>query len=134
MQKAVDSLSEAVANSKDEEFVSSLNESQHRLIISGVLQNFEFTYEITFKMIKRQLEESLANPAQVDQYNFKDLVRTAAEKGLLRDPVLWFDFREQRNITSHTYDAAKAASVYETAVQFLDEARFVLNELVKRNV
>jgi len=133
LRKACGSLEMAVENAMDEKFVGSLSDSQKQLIIAGVIQNFEFTYELVFKMIKRQLEIDAASPAEVDQYSFRDLLRTAAERGLIDDVEDWFEYRRLRNITSHTYNLDKAQEVFKKSIVFKDEAVKVLAELAKRN-
>ena len=69
-----------------------------------MVQNFEFVYELGFKMIKRQIEAEAANPAEVDEYGFRDMLRVAAEKGLIADLEAWFAYRKMRGTTLHTYD------------------------------
>lgn len=133
LNHAVTSLQQALQDSQDPAFTNSLTPSQRRLIIAGVIQNFEFSYELCYKMLKRQLEQDAAVPADIDQLSFKDLIRTAFEAGLLAEPELWFEFRRQRNITSHTYDQLKAQSVYQTATAFLPQAQAVLAKLEQRN-
>lgn len=133
LNQAVTSLQQALQDSQDPAFTASLTPSQRRLIIAGVIQNFEFSYELCYKMLKRQLEQDAAVPADIDQLSFKDLIRTAFEAGLLAEPELWFEFRRQRNITSHTYDQLKAQSVYQTAMIFLPQAQAVLAKLEQRN-
>lgn len=133
LNQAVTSLQQALQDSQDPAFTASLTPSQRRLIIAGVIQNFEFSYELCYKMLKRQLEQDAAVPAEIDQLSFKDLIRTAFEAGLLAEPELWFEFRRQRNITSHTYDQLKAQSVYQTAMIFLPQAQAVLAKLEQRN-
>ena len=66
---------------------------------------------------------------EVDQLSYRDLMRLGAEKGLIQDPRRWFDYRQQRNITSHTYDEDRANSVFNSAVSFLDDARLLLERL-----
>ena len=98
----------------------------------AVIQRFEYTYELCWKMLKRQLEEESPHPSAVDALSFRDLLREGAEKGMIRCVEDWFIYREQRNITAHTYDENKAISVYNTALNFLPDARDLLNELEKR--
>lgn len=98
----------------------------------AVIQRFEYTYELCWKMLKRQLEEESPHPSAVDALSFRDLLREGAEKGMIRCVEDWFVYREQRNITAHTYDENKAISVYNTALNFLPDARDLLNELEKR--
>jgi nucleotidyltransferase substrate binding protein (TIGR01987 family) len=97
------------------------------------IQSFEYTFEIAIKMIRRQLELIESSSELVDQLSFKDLIRTAAERGLLNDPLAWFAFRERRNITSHTYDEKKAEQVFTDLPKFLSEARNLLEKLHERN-
>jgi hypothetical protein len=52
-------------------------------IRDGLVQRFEFNYEISHKMLKRFLEQTAASPEQFEQMPFADLIRTANEKGLL---------------------------------------------------
>jgi len=101
---------------------------------NSVIQCFEFTYELSHKMLKRYLEESAANPEEIDLGTFQNLIRTGNEKGLLRsDWRRWKDYRQARTNSSHTYDEKKAAAVYGIAQDFLAEARFLYEELLKRS-
>jgi len=133
LRKACGSLEMAVENALDESFIDRLSDSQKQLIIAGVIQNFEFTYELVFKMMKRQLEMDAASPAEVDLYSFHDLLRTAAERGLIEDVEDWFEYRRLRNITCHTYNLDKAQEVFDKSIYFKDEAVKVLAVLIKRN-
>jgi nucleotidyltransferase substrate binding protein (TIGR01987 family) len=100
-------------------------------IRDGLIQRFEFTYDLAHKLLRRALEANAANPEAVDRMTFPDLIRTASEQGLVAsDWSAWRTWREMRNITSHTYDEAKALQVAQGIPDFLTEAR----ELVKRLV
>lgn len=97
------------------------------------IQGFEFTYEVAHKMIKRQLEQIAASPASVDGLSYMQLIRSAAEAGLIDDVARFKDYRDKRNITSHTYDPAKAEAIVEILDGFLVDTRFLLEELERRN-
>jgi len=100
----------------------------------GLIQRFEFTYELSHKMLKRHLEQSAANPHAYDAADFQYLVRSANEQGLLRsDWPVWRRFRELRGKTSHTYDEAVAKDVAAEIPAFLEEAAHLLNALQARN-
>ena len=126
LEKAVASLERGVNRSslavEDEE------------LRDAVIQRFEYTYELCWKMLKRQIEAEAASPSAVDGYSFRDLLREGAERGMIVNVEAWFGYREQRNITSHTYDEQKALSVYQTALQFLPDAKALLASLKERNV
>jgi len=98
----------------------------------GAIQRFEYSYELAWKSLKRVLEAISASPEEIDGLSFRDMVRLGAEKGLIDEPAAWFGFREERNISSHTYDEAKAAEVYRTALAFAPEARELLRRLEAR--
>lgn len=100
---------------------------------NSVIQCFEFTYELSHKMLKRYLESTAASPEEIDLSTFQNIVRTGNEKGLLRsDWSKWRTYRQARTDSSHTYDKDKAEAVFEIAPDFLDEARFLLSELERR--
>lgn len=100
---------------------------------NSVIQCFEFTYELSHKMLKRYIESTAASPDEVDLGTFQNLVRTGNEKGLLRsDWSKWRTYRQARNDSSHAYDEDKAEAVFEIAPDFLDEARYLLIELESR--
>ena len=94
---------------------------------------FEFTYEVAYKMIKRQLEQIAASPALVDAMTYMQLIRSAAESGLIADVSRFKDYRDKRNITSHTYNPAKAEEVVGILDGFLFDVRFLFDELERRN-
>jgi nucleotidyltransferase substrate binding protein (TIGR01987 family) len=124
-EKALVSLARAIARSEQAPADEELRDA--------VIQRFEFTYELAWKSLKRRLEEEVAEPASVDRLSFHDLLREAAERGLVADVEAWMEYRRQRNITAHTYDTDKARSVHRTALSFYPDARALLRELGRRN-
>jgi nucleotidyltransferase substrate binding protein (TIGR01987 family) len=121
LQKAVASLERGIrrasAAGDDEE------------LRDAVIQRFEYTYELCWKMLKRRLEMDHPHPAEVDQMSFQGLLREGGERGLIEDVGRWMGYREQRNITAHTYDRTKAESVYATALEFIGDAKKLLSAL-----
>ena len=100
---------------------------------NSAIQCFEFTHELAFKMLKRQLERMSADPASVDTMAYMDLVRSGAEAGLVADVARFRNYREKRNITSHTYDVAKAETIVAVLEDFRKDVRHLLVELEQRN-
>jgi nucleotidyltransferase substrate binding protein (TIGR01987 family) len=100
---------------------------------AAAIQAFEFTHELSFKMIKRQLEQILADPSSVDKMAYMDVIRTGAEAGLVLEVARFRDYREKRNITSHTYDQAKAEQIVSILEHFQEDVRFLLEQLERRN-
>ena len=128
LEKAIAQLADALDTYYDEITQKSPKHKKH--MRSAVIQSFEFTYELTLKMLKRYLGAALFNPEAVTSMNFKDVIREAYKKNLIRSDVsVWDQYRENRGITSHTYDEGKAQEVFEAASEFLHEARYVLSSL-----
>jgi nucleotidyltransferase substrate binding protein (TIGR01987 family) len=100
----------------------------------AVIQAFEYTYELAYKMIVRQLGQIVPNRAILKEMSFLDLIRTAREAGLVKEIANYREFREKRNITSHTYDENKAFEIISVIDSFLEEMHHLIDELKKRNI
>lgn len=133
LRKAIDSLEKTLRVAQDKNLAAELGRDAKDAIRAGVIQNFEFTYELCWKFMKRWLKDN----ADVEEAEYprtrKELFRLAARSGLIKDPLPWFSFSDARNLTSHTCDENKAESVYETAVGFMEDARYLLDRLQERN-
>jgi len=69
-------------------------------IKAGVIQNFEFTYELCWKFMKRWIEENI-NSEIVDGVTRRELFRISAENKLIIDVNKWMEFHKARNSTSY---------------------------------
>ena len=96
---------------------------------SSVIQSFEFTYELSVRLLRRVLIERSESADRVADLSFNDLLRAAADAGLMPDPALWREWREMRNATSHAYDEAKAQAVALRACAFATDAAALLQAL-----
>jgi len=64
-------------------------------IRDGLIQRFEFTYDLSDKMLKRFLEETSATPEAIDLLSFQSRIRTGNEQELLlNDWSRWKLYRE----------------------------------------
>ena len=99
----------------------------------GLIQRFEFTYELGQRVLRRYIRDTAAAPDEVDRMPFADLIRTGQAQALLRSGwPEWRRFREMRVRTSHTYSAESAASVVAAIPAFLEEAEHLYTELQRR--
>lgn len=133
LRDAVRSLEDGVEVVSDGDWFNQQSKKVQNTLVAGVIQNFEFVYEISFKMIRRQIEAESASPEEVDETNFREVLRVAAEKGLIADVEAWFRYRKMRNTTAHTYDHKKARQVYKDTLGFISDARALLTALESRN-
>ena len=103
-------------------------------IRDGLIQRYEFTYELSHKMLKRYLEGTSPNPEVFDAMPFADLIRSGNEQSLLlSDWGKWKSFREMRAKSSHTYDEGIALEVISVIPDFILEAKALLERLQLRN-
>ena len=96
------------------------------------IQRFEYTFELCIRIMKRYIEREMPPIEQVDQMNFRDLLRVAVEIGLIEQIEHWFQYREARNQTSHSYDENKAKAVYQVLAGFVQDANFLITQLELR--
>lgn len=114
-EKAIDRLHEGLLR-----YQRDVSDTQIR---EGLIQRFEFTYEISHKMLKRYLELASPTPAQYDAMPVADLIRSANEQSLLGgDRPQWRRYREMQARTSHPCDEAVALDVVAGIPDFLREA------------
>jgi len=133
LRDALSSLQESVEVVNDPEWFNEQSARVQNTLIAGVIKNFEFVYEISIKMVRRRLEIGADSPTDVDKMEFRNLLRSAAEKGLIDDVDAWFKYRKMRNITAHTYDHEKARQVYQETLVFIDDAGLLLRQLEALN-
>ncbi|EKD27296.1 MAG: nucleotidyltransferase, partial [uncultured bacterium] len=59
--------------------------------------------------------------------------RMATERHLIKDIEAWFDYHQKRNKTSHTYDENTAEEVFNAALLFVLDAKYLLDSLEAKN-
>lgn len=108
-------------------------EPQNTFIRDAVIQRFEFTYELSIKMLRRYLRSISATDGEINALSFRDLLRRAGDAKLLQEDVLvWLDFRQARTETVHTYNEMRAIEVAGAAKDFAAEAKALLVKLQER--
>ncbi|MGB5736718.1 MAG: nucleotidyltransferase substrate binding protein [Thiohalocapsa sp.] len=125
LEKAIDRLHEGLARYRRD-----ISDTQIR---DGLIQRFEFTYELSHKMLKRYLVSVAATPDDYQAMPFQDLIRSGNARGLLlHDWPAWRTYREMRGKTSHTYDEDTALQVVAGIPDFLAEAVYLRDQLRQR--
>jgi nucleotidyltransferase substrate binding protein (TIGR01987 family) len=127
LEKALRQLTTAIEEQKQE--------PDRTLLRDGLIQRFEFTYELAIHMLRRYLEETSASKAEVRQLSFEGLIRLGDEYGLLLSPVaVWKKYREARNLTSHTYNENTAIDLLDRIPPFVWEVQHLFERLTERNL
>lgn len=68
---------------------------------------------------------------QFNVYSPRQAIRLAFENGYIEDVDFWFELLEDRNLTTHTYNADIADKVFESAKRLPDASRALLQALEK---
>lgn len=97
---------------------------------ASCIQAFEYSYESAIKTIRR-LFKNFENDFDVRDINFKDFIRIAFERGVISNTEIWYDFRDNRNITSHTYHEKSADDVFSIIPKFIKEVEFLIAQANK---
>lgn len=131
-KKSLDNLEKLIIATNNVVLTQGLDVTLQEGLKAGVIQNFEVTYELSWKFIKRWLEQNIGN-SYVDGVSRRELFRLAAESLLISDVDKWMKYHKGRNETSHTYDALTAEDVYQLAMDFVHDAKQLLMNLEERN-
>jgi len=132
LRKSLHALSEVATVSGNDERMGQLTDVERVAIRAGVVQHFEITYELCWKLMARWLNANVS-PGVADGVTRRQLFRLAAERRLIQDVGRWMDHHEGRNATSHIYDFDKAEAVYRATLDFVHDARALLRALEARN-
>ena len=94
-KKALNQLTKFIEKGK-------LNELEQQ----GVIQSFEYTYELAWNTLKDYFEHQ----GETGIHGSRDAFRLAFKRGLIEDGETWMDMIESRALTTHAYneDVAKA--------------------------
>ena len=102
--KALARLAEIVGASKKRV----LNEFER----DGLVQRFEFTHELSWKLMKAYAEYQGFDGIG----GSRDATRKAFEMSLISDGQSWMDMIKSRNETSHNYDGSMADDVVDSII------------------
>lgn len=79
------------------------------IVYDGVIQRFEFTFELSWKLMKMYLEYMGISEIR----SLRTAIREAFAYGLIEDGEQWIDMMIDRNKTSHLYDEDEAKKIYQ---------------------
>lgn len=103
-----------------------LEQPKNKYIVAGVVQNFAFTFELSWKAMQRYLKIQGVQTGSPNQ-----VLRASKKEGLIEDLDLWLAFLKHRNLTVHTYNVEVAEEVYVMATQLPKEVRCLLDQLTQ---
>ncbi len=95
----------------------------------GIIQRFEYTFELAWKVLKDKMEY---DGLILDKISPKMVIKEAFRSKYIHQPEVWLKMMGDRNLMSHTYDFLKfeavIASIAESYLPMLDDWYFDLLE------
>ncbi|MBC7765030.1 MAG: nucleotidyltransferase substrate binding protein [Hyphomonadaceae bacterium] len=84
----------------------------------GVIQRFEYTYELAWKTLKDYLQDN--GNTILPEVTARAVFKEAFSAGIIKDGQVFIDMMLSRNLLSHCYDFAKFKEIIQlTKVQYL---------------
>lgn len=77
----------------------------------GIIQRFEYTFELAWKVLKDKMQH---DGLELNQISPKAVVRQAYQAKYINDAECWMRMIGDRNLMSHTYDFAKFEAVIQS--------------------
>ncbi len=103
-KKALSNLEEAIEIATEREL--------SKLEKQGLIQSFEFTYELSWKVTKDFFESK----GETEIYGSRDVFRMAFERGLIAQGDSLMEATKSRQLTSHTYNEETADEIYHDVI------------------
>ena len=90
----------------------------------SIIQRFEFVTELSWKLMKKYLDENLV----LEVYSPRSVIKESYKQDLIENGELWLDILEDRNLTSHTYDENTANRIKDNIVNkyVLEFEKFII--------
>ena len=79
----------------------------NELEVQGLIQCFEYNYELAWNMIKDFYESQ----GEVGIQGSRDAIRLAFKRGLIEAGEVWMEMVKSRTLTSHTYNEEIAEEI-----------------------
>ena len=122
LEKALATLKEAWAEYQ--------KDMTNTFVRDSVIQRFEYTFELSHKILRRFLSETESSRAEISEMFFNDLIRLGCKRGLLlSDLETWDKYRKSRNLTSHNYDEFNAERIAVITPVFIEEVDYELERI-----
>ena len=94
---------------------------------AGVIQVYEFTFELAWKTIK----DYLAAQGVLAKIP-KDVIKEAFTYDLIKNGDTWMDMLEKRNLMSHTYNEKNADTAYQLIIADYQKELLEVYETLKK--
>jgi nucleotidyltransferase substrate binding protein (TIGR01987 family) len=117
-EKALERLHEGCSMSPD-----------HTIVVDGVIQRFEFTFELCWKLL-----QSVQYLHGLEVKSPRQAIKQAYQMQIIQEGDAWIDMLMDRNRTSHIYDEEQSQIIYHkivtTYIHLLDTVKDSVRSLL----
>jgi len=133
MELIIEPLEKALA-SLQEAWDEYRKDTSNTFVRDSVIQRFEYTFELSHKILRRFLSETESSRSEVTEMFFNNIIRLGCKRGLLlNDLEVWDKYRKLRNLTSHNYDEFNAEDIIVIIPVFIEDIDYELKK-IKENL
>ncbi|WP_150540096.1 nucleotidyltransferase substrate binding protein [Actinobacillus vicugnae] len=101
------------------------------LFRNAAIKSFEFSLEITGKLLRKVLKLYSGSSREIDRLVFNELFRYANKHGLLDEEATerWLNYQANRNVTAHDYGVAFAEETLAMLLHYLVDLRALAHSM-----
>jgi nucleotidyltransferase substrate binding protein (TIGR01987 family) len=134
LELITESLEKALTTLK-EAWTEYQKNTSNTFVRDSVIQRFEYTFEISHKILRRFLSDAESSRAEIHEMLFNDLIRLGCKRGLLlNDLETWNKYRKLRNLTSSFYEEFNNKYIIITIPIFIEEINYELVMIKEKSI
>jgi len=97
----------------------------------GIIQRFEYTFELAWKTLKDYL---VYQGVTLDQTTPRAVIKQAFAMGVIKDGQAWIEMLDNRNLMSHTYNFESFKKAFSLISENYFQRLFSTYEFLKKQV
>lgn len=104
-------------------------DGKNELLRDGIIQRFEFTFELAWKTLKEVFEDE----GLIELNSPKSVLREAFSAGITEDEKLWINMLKDRNSTSYIYSEIKVIEICKNIKdKYINALKEIREKIVER--
>ena len=110
-----------------EKFDKEQDSELRTLLEDGCIQRFEYVWEVAWKMMGRFLKVIYGKSGT--ELKMENIFRLMGGYGFIKNWENWKGYCDKRNDSSHEYDLEKSREIIKIIPEFIEDAKFLLENL-----
>lgn len=127
LKKAFDTLCKA-----NEDYKTYSGNSLSVYIKDSLVKRFEYTLEISWKLLKKILIKEYG--VSDSELTMNNIFRLSMGYGFIKNWEDWKKYYQLRNIGAHEYSLEKSEDIIKTIADFINDVEYLISALEKKSV